>query len=72
LKDRQGRDLNNLVILFFKQDETDFDFRVLHSNISGELHNAAVDTQLTMQLFKKMIEFIGEIKDDIYVWEEHI
>lgn len=46
LKDRQGRDLNNLVILFFKQDETDFDFRVLHSNISGELHNAAWRTYL--------------------------
>lgn len=28
--------------------------------------------ELRLQLFKKMIEFIGEIKDDIYVWEEHI
>ncbi len=41
LKDAQGKQVNNVIILFFKQDETDFDFRLLHSNISGELHNAA-------------------------------
>jgi hypothetical protein len=28
--------------------------------------------ELRLSLFEKMIEFIREIKDDIYVWEEHI
>ena len=39
LKERQGKLISNGVILFYKQYETDFDFKVLHTNISGELHN---------------------------------
>ncbi len=39
LKDMNGRSIANAVILFFKTSQTDFDFRVLHTNIPGELHN---------------------------------
>ncbi len=39
LTDMTGKHVSNAVVLFYKSSETDFDFRVLHTNIPGELHN---------------------------------
>ena len=41
LLDQAGRTEANAVILFYKTSETDFDYKVLHTTIAGEPHNAA-------------------------------
>ena len=39
LKDMTGKMVANAVILFYKASEADPDFRVLHTTITGEVHN---------------------------------
>ncbi len=39
LKEMSGLDATNAYILFYKSSDADFDFKVLHTTISGELHN---------------------------------
>ncbi|PQJ12815.1 hypothetical protein CJD36_003460 [Flavipsychrobacter stenotrophus] len=39
LTETGGKELANAVILFYKTSQSDFDFRVLHTNIGGEPHN---------------------------------
>lgn len=41
LQEKGGRTVANAVILFYKQTQMDYDFKVLHTTIAGELHNAA-------------------------------
>lgn len=40
LTDMAGHNQTNAIILFYKTSETDFDYRVLHTTIPGEPHNA--------------------------------
>jgi GWxTD domain-containing protein len=39
LKDMSGKMMSNAFILFYKTSDMDFDYRVLHTNIGGEIHN---------------------------------
>jgi GWxTD domain-containing protein len=39
LQERSGKVANNAVMLFYKRNITDYDYTLLHTNISGELHN---------------------------------
>ena len=39
LKEMGGKEISNAVILFYKLTDLDFDYKVLHTNIGGELHN---------------------------------
>lgn len=40
LKEMGGKDAANSVILFYKTSHSDLDFKLLHTNIGGEPHNA--------------------------------
>ncbi len=40
LVEMSGRSVGNAVILFYKTSESDLDFRLLHTTISGESHNS--------------------------------
>ncbi|MBC7554528.1 MAG: GWxTD domain-containing protein [Taibaiella sp.] len=39
LKDMTGKTVANAVMLFYKTTDSDFDYRLLHTNINGEIHN---------------------------------
>ena len=41
LKQMNGKEETNAMILFYKSSATDFDYKVLHTTISSELHNMA-------------------------------
>ena len=40
LTEKSGKTVTNAVILFYKSSETSFDFKLLHTTIQGEFHNA--------------------------------
>ena len=40
LKEMNGKEVTNAVILFYKGNESDFDYKLLHTTIDGETHNA--------------------------------
>ncbi len=46
LKEMGGKDIANAVILYYKTSQSDIDYRVLHTNIGGELHNSGWRTFL--------------------------